>query len=62
MYFDFNNQNKHYLTKPISSGSFEWIEDTSILTENFIKNYNKYIHNKDSQIGFTLNADVWCSQ
>ena len=36
-----NNQYGNVLSEPIKYGEFEWVEDMSIFTDNFSKNYNK---------------------
>ena len=39
--------------KKLPVGDFEWVDDLSIFTEDFVKNYDE-----DSDIGYHLEVDV----
>ena len=53
MYVDANNLYGYAMSKKLPYGNFQWVEDTSIFTEDFIKNYDE-----ESDIGFLLLVDV----
>ena len=41
MYVDANNLYGYAMSKKLPTGDFQWIEDTSIFTEDYIKNYDE---------------------
>ena len=53
MYVDANNLYGFAMSKNLPTGNFQWIEDTSIFTEDYIQNYNK-----NSDTGYLLVVDV----
>ena len=53
MHVDANNLYGYAMCKKLPIGDFKWIEDTSIFTEDFIKNYNE-----DGDTGYLLVVDV----
>ena len=53
MYVEANNLYGYAMSKKLPIGDFKWIEDTSIFTEDFIKNYNE-----DGDTGYLLVVDV----
>ena len=53
MYVDANNLCGYAMSKKLPTSDFQWIEDISIFTEDYIKNYNE---NNDT--GYLLVVDV----
>ena len=53
MYVDANNLYGYAMSKKLPTGDFQWIEDISIFTEDYIKNYDE-----NSDTGYLLVADV----
>ena len=53
MYVGANNLYGYVMSKILPTGNFQWIEDTLIFTEDYIKNYNE-----NSDIGYLLVVDV----
>ena len=53
MYVDANNLYGYAMSKKLPTGNFQWIEDTSIFTEDYIKNYDE-----NSDTGYLLVVDV----
>ena len=53
MYVDANNLYGYGMSKKLPYGNFKWIDDLSIFTEDFIKNYNE-----NSDTGYLLVVDV----
>ena len=53
MYVDASNLYGHAMSKKVPTGDFQWIEDISIFTEDYIKNYNE-----NSDTGYLLVVDV----
>ena len=53
MYVDANNLYGYVMSKKLPTGNFQWIEDTLIFTEDYIKNYNE-----NSDIDYLLVVDV----
>ena len=53
IYDDANNLYGWSMCKKLPLGDFEWIDDLSIFTEDFVKNYDE-----DSDIGYHLEVDV----
>ena len=52
-YLDANNLYGFAMCKTLPVGDFKWVDDLSIFTEDFIKNYDE-----DSDIGYNLEVDV----
>ena len=52
-YVDANNLYGYSMSKKLPIGNFQWVQDTSIFTEDFIKNYDE-----ESDIGYLLVVDV----
>ena len=53
MYVDANNLYRHAMSKNLPTSDFQWIEDISIFTEDYVKNYNE-----NTDIGYLLVVDV----
>ena len=53
MYVDANNLYGYAMSKKLPTGDFQWIEDISIFTEDYIKNYDQ-----NSDTGYLLVVDV----
>ena len=53
MYVDANNLYGHAKCKKLPTGNFQWVQDTSIFTEDYIKKYDK-----ESDTGYLLIVDV----
>ena len=53
MYVNANNLYHYAMSKKLPTGDFQWIEDTSIFTEDYIKNYDE-----NSDTGYLLVVDV----
>ena len=53
MYVDANNLYGYAMCRKLPIGDFKWIEDTSIFTEDFSKNYNE-----DGDARYLLVVDV----
>ena len=53
MYVDANNLYGYAMSKKLSTGDFQWIEDSSIFTKDYIKNYDE-----NSDTGYLLVVDV----
>ena len=53
MYVDANNLYGYAMSKKLPAGDFQWVEDISIFTEDYIKNYNE-----NSDTGYLLVADI----
>ena len=53
MFVDANNLYGYVMSKKLPTGNFQWIEDTLIFTEDYIKNYNE-----NSDIDYLLVVDV----
>ena len=53
MYLDCNNLYGHGMTNKSGTGTFQWIEDISLFTEDYIKNYSE-----NSDTGYLLVVDV----
>ena len=49
MYVDANNLYGYAMCKKLPIGNFKWVEDLSIFTKDFIKNYSE-----DSNTGYLL--------
>ena len=52
-YLDANNLYGWAMSQKLPVDGFKWVDDLSIFTENFIKNYDE-----DSDIGYNLEVDV----
>ena len=52
-YFDANNLYGFAISEPLPVNGFEWMEDSSKIDEDFIKNYDE-----NSDKGYILEADV----
>ena len=57
MYVDANNLYGYAMCKKLPTGNFKWVEDLSIFTKDFIKNYSE-----DSNTGYLLNVYVKCPE
>ena len=53
MYVDANDLYRYAMSKKLPTSDFQWIEDISIFTEDYIKNYNE-----NSDTGYLLVVDV----
>ena len=53
LYTDYNNLYGKVMSEKSPVDGFEWIEDTSEIDENFIKNYDE-----DSDVGYFIKADI----
>ena len=53
MYVDANNLYGYAMSKKLRTGDFQWIEDISIFTEDYIKSFDE-----NSDTGYLLVADV----
>ena len=53
IYMDANNLYGHAMTKTLPVDGFDWVEDLSVIKEDFIKNYDE-----DSDVGYFIEADV----
>ena len=53
LYTEFNNLYGKVMSEKSPVDGFEWIEDTSEIDENFIKNYDE-----DSDVGYFIKADI----
>ena len=53
MYIDANNLYRYAMSKKLPTNDFHWIEDISIYTKDYIKNYNE-----NSDTGYLLVVDV----
>ena len=53
IYTDENNLHGYAMSKKLPVDGFEWVEDLSIIDEDFIKNYDD-----DSDVGHFIEADV----
>ena len=53
MYFDANNLYGWAMCKKLPVDGFKWIDNLSIFTEDFIKNYNE-----NSDVGYFLEVDI----
>ena len=53
MYVDANNLYGYAMCKKLPTGNFKWVEDLSIFTKDFIKNYSE-----DSNTGYLLVVDL----
>ena len=53
MYFDANNLYGWAMCKKLPTDGFKWIDNLSIFTEDFIKNYNE-----NSDVGYFLEVDI----
>ena len=53
MYVDANNLHGYAMSKTLPVDSFKWVDDLSIFTKDFIKNYDE-----ESDIGYLFIADV----
>ena len=53
IYDDAHNLHRFAMCKKLPVSNFKWIDDLSIFTEDFIKNYDE-----DSDIGYNLEVDV----
>ena len=53
MYVDANNLYGYAMSKKLPTGNFQWIEGSSIFTEDYIKNYDE-----NSDTGYLLVVDV----
>ena len=54
---DANNLYGYAMSKKLPTGDFQWIEDISIFTEDYIKNYDE-----NSDTGYLLVVDVTYSK
>ena len=53
LHTDYNNLYEKVMSEKSPVDGFEWIEDTSEIDENFIKNYDE-----DSDVGYFIKADI----
>ena len=53
IYTDYNNLYGKAMSEKLPVDGFEWVEDTSKIDENFIKNYNEC-----SNVGYFIKADI----
>ena len=52
-YIDANNLYGYAMSKKLPVDGFEWVEDLSVIDEDFIKNYDE-----DSDVGYFIEADI----
>ena len=52
-YTDYNNLYGKKMSEKLPVDGFEWVEDLSIIDEDFIKNYDE-----DSKVGYFIKADI----
>ena len=53
IYLDVNNLYGYGMIKKLPTGNFQWIEDISIFTEDYVKNYDE-----NSDTGYPLVVDA----
>ena len=53
IYTDYNNLYGKTMSEKLPVDGLEWVEDISVIDENFIKNYNE-----DSNVGYFIEADI----
>ena len=53
IYTDYNNLYGKAMSEKLPIDGFEWVEDLSVIDEDFIKNYDK-----DSNVGYFIKADI----
>ena len=53
IYEDYNNLYGEAMSQNLPVDSFEWVEDLSVIDEDFIKNYDE-----DSDVGYIIEADI----
>ena len=53
IYMDANNLYGYAMSRKLPVDGFEWVEDLSVIDQNFIKNYDE-----DSDVGYLIEADV----
>ena len=53
IYSDYNNLYGKAISEKLPVDGFEWVEDLSVIDENFIKNYDE-----DSNVGYFIKADI----
>ena len=53
MYLDVNNLYGYGMSKKLQTSNFQWVEDISIFTKDYIKNYNE-----NGDTGYLLVVDV----
>ena len=52
MYIDYNNLYGEPMSQKLPVDGFEWVEDLSVIDEDFIKNYDE-----DSDVGYIIKAE-----
>ena len=53
IYIDANNLYGYAMSKKLPVDGFEWVEDLSVIDEDFIKNYDE-----DSDVEYFIEADI----
>ena len=53
MYMDYNNLYGKAMSQKLTVDGFEWVEDLSVIDEDFIKNYDE-----NSDLGYFIDADI----
>ena len=53
IYIDANNLYGYAMSKKLPIDGFEWVEDLSVIDEDFIKNYDEH-----SDVGYFIEADI----
>ena len=53
IYVDYNNLYGEAMSQKLPVDGFEWVEDLSVIDEDFIKNYDE-----DSDVGYIIKVDI----
>ena len=53
MYTDYNNLDGEGMSQKLPVDGFKWVEDLSVIGEDFIKNYDE-----NSDVGYIIKADI----
>ena len=53
MYKDYNNLYGEGMSQKLPVDGFKWVEDLSVIDEDFIKNYDE-----NSDVGYIIKADI----